>query len=158
MEKQYLCLNKNNMIMCKGTVDMIKAYLKQIDLDYIDYYYVHIIDNNEVFSDFNIIKMRDIDLYLLEGQYQIIKSELKEEKQPLEYMTKKIQENINSNIFSENSKNIMKNILKELDVIKAEHSEYLKGYFNIDKTSLINLTLAIYEDREKSNLPNKPNL
>ena len=73
-------------------------------------------------------------------------------------MTKKIQENINSNIFSENSKNIMKNILKELDVIKAEHSEYLKGYFNIDKTSLVNLTLAIYEDREKSNLPNKPNL
>ena len=145
MEKQYLCLNKNNMILCKGTIDMIKAYLKQIDLDYIDYYYVHIIDNNEVFSDFNIMHMKEL-------------MAKRKEKQPLEYMTKKIQENINSNIFSENSKNIMKNILKELDVIKAEHSEYLKGYFNIDKTSLINLTLAIYEDREKSNLPNKPNL
>lgn len=156
--KQYLCLNKNNMILCKGTIEMIKPYLAQMDLDYIDYYYVEIIDTNEVFSDFNIIKMRDIDLYLLEAQYQIIKSELKEEKYPLEYMTKKLQENINSNVFSKKSKDIMKNILKELDVIKAEHSEYLKGYFNVDKESLVNLTLAIYDDREKSNLPNKPNL
>lgn len=155
MNKQYLCLNTNNMVLCKGNIEMIKSYLKQIDLDYIDFYYVPIIDNNEVFSDFNIIKMKDIDLYLLEGQYQIIKSELKEEKYPLEYMTKKLQENINSNVFSEKSKNIMKNIIKELDIIKAEHSDYLKGYFNIDKTSLVNLTLAIYDDRDKSNLPNE---
>lgn len=155
MNKQYLCLNTNNMVLCKGNIEMIKSYLKQIDLDYIDFYYVPIIDNNEVFSDFNIIKMKDIDLYLLEGQYQIIKSELKEEKYPLEYMTKKLQENINSNVFSEKSKDIMKNIIKELDIIKAEHSDYLKGYFNIDKTSLVNLTLAIYDDRDKSNLPNE---
>lgn len=155
MSKQYLCLNTNNMVLCKGNIEMIKSYLKQIDLDYIDFYYVPIIDNNEVFSDFNIIKMKDIDLYLLEGQYQIIKSELKEEKYPLEYMTKKLQENINSNVFSEKSKDIMKNIIKELDIIKAEHSDYLKGYFNIDKTSLVNLTLAIYDDRDKSNLPNE---
>jgi len=155
MSKQYLCLNTNNMVLCKGNIEMIKSYLTQLDLDYIDFYYVPIIDNNEIFTDFNIIKMRDIDLYLLEGQYQIIKSELKEEKYPLEYMTKKLQENINSNIFSEKSKDIMKNIIKELDIIKSEHSEYLKGYFNIDKTSLVNLTLAIYDDRDKSNLPNE---
>lgn len=159
MKKQYLALNKDNSIVCKGTIEGIKKYLKQLDIRFADLLYVSIVDSNNVFDDFNIILIEDINLYLLEGQYNIITAEIDGEKYAFEYMTKSIKEAIKSNIFSNENVERLKNIEKELEYVKKEHSEYLKGYFKgIDKAALVNLTLSLYYERNKAYLPNQVNI
>lgn len=159
MKKQYLALNKDNTIVCKGTVEGIKKYLKQLDIRFADLLYVNIVDSNNVFDDFNIILIEDINLYLLEGQYDIIVSEIDDEKYAFEYMTKSIKEALESNIFSDENIERLQNIAKELEYVKKEHSEYLKQYFSgIDKAALVNLTLTLYNERNKVYLPNQVNI
>ena len=57
---------------------------------------------------------------------------------------------------------MMRNMLLNIwlnQYVKKEHSEYLKGYFKgIDKAALVNLTLSLYDERNKAYLPNQVNI
>lgn len=154
---EYIVTDSNNVIICKGLINSCKEYLNQMNIDIEKCIFIPYEKDTYLYEDFNLIKILNINIFITEGQYLILKESVDMEKENIKFIEKELNTLLDSHIFSKKGENIILNMFTELEILKNEHEIYLANeyIYNIDKEVLNNLMEELYIRREKNLLPIK---